>query len=161
MKMIKWSVIGAVAFISVCLISTSVWAGSRQQHRWEGVAIGLGAVIAGSALIDHHAYGYQSGPPVVFSFNYQENRRRPLRSSAYRKPHYGGHPYSWRPHYRGNHDQGCRPHGNYNDNRHQENWSSHDRGHDGDQRSQRQGSQRTEIASVESAGCPGFQIKNT
>ncbi|MBW2196052.1 MAG: hypothetical protein JRF37_11025 [Deltaproteobacteria bacterium] len=35
-----------------------VWAGSRARYRWEGVAIGLGAAIIGSALI--HCYGWFS-----------------------------------------------------------------------------------------------------
>jgi hypothetical protein len=45
-----------IAVVSLCLASTPTWAGSKQQHRWEGVAIGVGAVIAGSALISHNAY---------------------------------------------------------------------------------------------------------
>lgn len=139
MKLMKWSIIGFAAVLSICLISTSVWAGSKQQYRWEGVAIGLGAVTVGSALIDRHAYGYHGGPPVVLSFNYQENHRRPLRHPVYRRPHYGGHHNRWRPHHRGNHDQGCRPHGNYHDNRHQENWTSRDRGDGSGQKSHRHG----------------------
>lgn len=41
-----------------CLItaftSTTVFAGSTQKHRWEGVAIGIGAALLGSALIHQH-----------------------------------------------------------------------------------------------------------
>jgi hypothetical protein len=31
---------------------TSSWAGSPQSHRWEGVAIGIGAAIIGSAILN-------------------------------------------------------------------------------------------------------------
>ncbi|MBW2266259.1 MAG: hypothetical protein JRF28_08905 [Deltaproteobacteria bacterium] len=41
-----------------------VWAGSRARYRWEGVAIGLGAAIIGSALI--HCYEPQYSSSMVF-----------------------------------------------------------------------------------------------
>ena len=44
-----------ILFISVLCISflaSPVWAGSKQRHRWEGVAIGMGAAILGGALLN-------------------------------------------------------------------------------------------------------------
>ena len=38
----------AITLIMVLsFITTSAWAGSKQRHRWEGVAIGVGAAIVG------------------------------------------------------------------------------------------------------------------
>jgi hypothetical protein len=38
--------------VCLCLAASPAWAGSKQRHRWEGVAIGLGAAIVGSALVN-------------------------------------------------------------------------------------------------------------
>ena len=47
----KYSISLVVAIISISLItSTNALAGSKQQHRWEGVAIGVGAAILGHAI---------------------------------------------------------------------------------------------------------------
>lgn len=44
-----------LAFLSIFILIAArpvdSWAGSPQSHRWEGVAIGVGAAIIGSALI--------------------------------------------------------------------------------------------------------------
>ena len=126
MKTTKTLIVALTAVLSLGMICTSVWAGSKQQHRWEGIAIGVGAAIVGSALINHHAYGYPSGPPVVFSFNYRENHRHPSRHRGYRIPHRGGHDNRWRAHDRGPH---CSGHGRLHGHRHHGNWQSHDRRH--------------------------------
>ena len=47
-------------FGAIWTVPQTSWAGSPQQHRWEGVAIGIGAAIIGSALIKAHQH-----PPVV------------------------------------------------------------------------------------------------
>jgi hypothetical protein len=58
---------------SMTLFTNPVLAGSKQHYRWEGVAIGLGAAILGSSLInnyspehvtvvEHRTY-YQPDPP--------------------------------------------------------------------------------------------------
>ncbi|QTA93707.1 hypothetical protein [Desulfonema magnum] len=39
--------------VCVCLLTPPAWAGSKQRHRWEGVAIGIGAAILGSAIINN------------------------------------------------------------------------------------------------------------
>lgn len=47
-------------FVAVCLTlalaAPAAWAGPKQRHRWEGVAIGMGAAILGGALINAHRY---------------------------------------------------------------------------------------------------------
>lgn len=42
--------------LCISFLVPSAWAGSKQRHRWEGVAIGIGAAILGSALFcrPHH-----------------------------------------------------------------------------------------------------------
>ncbi len=134
MKMTKKLIIAVAAVLSLGLISTSVWAGSKQQHRWEGVAIGVGAAIIGSALINHHAYGYHSGPPVAFSFNYRENHRHPSRHRGYWKPHRGGHDNHWRSYDRGHRGRIHRSDGDVHGHRYHGKWKSHDRGHPGERR---------------------------
>ncbi len=44
-------------FVSLTLVVPSAMAGSKQRHRWEGVAIGVGASVLGGALLGI--------PPVV------------------------------------------------------------------------------------------------
>ena len=56
MKTNKWLTMLAVIIIP-CLITQHAWAGSEQRYRWEGVAIGLGAALVGSALADAY-WGY-------------------------------------------------------------------------------------------------------
>lgn len=49
---------------ALCLVfsSSSAFAGSKQRHRWEGVAIGIGAAMLGSAIIHdvHVNHGHTS-----------------------------------------------------------------------------------------------------
>ncbi len=107
MKTRNGLIVTVVAVVSLSLASTSSWAGSKQQHRWEGVAIGIGAVMVGSALINHHAYGYHGGPPIALSFNYRDGHRYPAR----RHGHYKRHHNHWRPHARGPRYSGNYRHG--------------------------------------------------
>ncbi|MBR9984641.1 MAG: hypothetical protein KFF68_01910 [Desulfosarcina sp.] len=139
MKKTKKWITAVVAVLSLGLTSTSVWAGSKQQHRWEGVAIGVGAAIVGSALINHHAYGYHSGPPVAFSFNYRENHRYPSRYCGYRKPHRGGHDDHWRTYDRGHPSMGHRHDRHVHGNRHHGKWQPRDRGPHDDRRGHSRG----------------------
>jgi len=132
MKMTKKWIIAVSTVLSLCLMSPSVWAGSKQQHRWEGVAIGVGAAIVGSALINHHALGYHSGPPVAFSFNYRENHRYSARHPGYSQPYNGGPHNHWRYRDRGQHYQGHRQHGNAYGKLYRGNWKSPDRWNRGD-----------------------------
>jgi len=50
----KFFVTLIVAVVCLSFSATSVWAGSKQRRRWEGVAIGIGAAILGHALIKNH-----------------------------------------------------------------------------------------------------------
>lgn len=43
-----------IATFGLSLVAPSVWAGNVQRNRWEGVAIGIGAALLGSALFNHH-----------------------------------------------------------------------------------------------------------
>ena len=54
--------VGLILSLTIVLASTSnpAFAGSKQKHRWEGVAIGIGAAMLGSILYHHH-----KGPPHV------------------------------------------------------------------------------------------------
>lgn len=53
-----------VAVIAIVMTSSSVLAGSKQRHRWEGVAIGVGAAILGHAIYQAHKVERQ--PQVVY-----------------------------------------------------------------------------------------------
>ena len=51
------------AGILLTFLTVPAWAGSPQQHRWEGVAIGIGAVVVGSAILHSLNHpGYQPQP---------------------------------------------------------------------------------------------------
>ncbi len=54
MKKRSVSVLILVSALIIVFVAHSAWAGSPQSHRWEGVAIGIGAAILGSALYQHH-----------------------------------------------------------------------------------------------------------
>ena len=51
-----------VAVFSFTLLSTPAQAGSKQRHRWEGVAIGVGAAILGSTLFHYHNSYHECRP---------------------------------------------------------------------------------------------------
>lgn len=52
MKKIAISLIAALTCVS--LLTVPAWAGSKQRHRWEGIAVGIGAVLLGTALLNSH-----------------------------------------------------------------------------------------------------------
>lgn len=80
--MTKKILIIAMTLILCAVLTSSAMAGSTQRHRWEGVAIGVGAAIIGGAIIHGlthpyrpayayrpaHVYrpGYVSGPAPVY-----------------------------------------------------------------------------------------------
>ncbi len=92
MKIIKLITIAILTLFCISATATASWAGSRQQHRWEGVAIGLGAAILGHAIYQNHQRPAPE-PDVVY------RERRPGR--YYHGKHYrSGHwKYKkvWRP----------------------------------------------------------------
>jgi hypothetical protein len=65
-------------FVTVATIPDNTWAGSTQRHRWEGVAIGIGAAIIGSALINSlHGSPAVVGPaPTQAAVHYYHERPR-------------------------------------------------------------------------------------
>ena len=64
-KMKKSVFIAMLSTILCCsFVGTPAWAGDKQRHRWEGVAIGIGAVILGNALLN--GCYYSQPPPVVY-----------------------------------------------------------------------------------------------
>ena len=60
MNLKKLPLIMIAVFLSLLFAANWSWAGNVQRNRWEGVAIGIGAAILGSALINQHRY---SPPP--------------------------------------------------------------------------------------------------
>ena len=56
---------------SLSLVVSSAWAGSKQRHRWEGVAIGIGAAVLGSALLNNYSH-----PPAKVVYRYGPPRHR-------------------------------------------------------------------------------------
>jgi hypothetical protein len=64
MKTKKVLIIMVIALCGIALVSSSALAGSKQRHRWEGVAIGVGAAILGHAIYQSHKAELQ--PQVVY-----------------------------------------------------------------------------------------------
>ena len=64
MKMQKLGLCLFVVLISTVLATSSALAGSKQRHRWEGVAIGVGAAILGHAI--YQAHRSDQPPQVVY-----------------------------------------------------------------------------------------------
>ena len=62
----KTMIITLIVLIAVAinLQASSAMAGSKQRHRWEGFAIGIGTAIIGSAILDNHHnhHRYQPAP---------------------------------------------------------------------------------------------------
>ena len=81
----------AMIFSFVVLVP-SAHAGSVQKHRWEGLAIGVGAAILGSALLkDHHT-----------RTRYVYTRDEPPR----RHRHLSHRPYNYKKHHKRRHHHG-------------------------------------------------------
>lgn len=69
-------------------------AGSRQRHRWEGVAIGIGAAVLGHALFQHHKDPHPE--KVVVYDGIRDNRRRHHKHRKHRRGHWEMEKV-WRP----------------------------------------------------------------
>ena len=77
-----------VSVFSLTILTPRAHAGSAQRHRWQGVAIGIGAAILGGAIFNHH------------------KKNRPRHESSYRPgpaPKHRHHKYERRKHYRKQH----------------------------------------------------------
>lgn len=124
----------AAAAVSATLVFAypSAWAGSPQQHRWEGVAIGVGAAILGSALIYHHGIHIYTparmvhSPRAPFRQHHPEIRHR---HQSHWKPHYRGHRTHWKHYDRGLNGPYKRPMGPKYGNRFPFQGRDHRRGH--------------------------------
>lgn len=97
-NMKKWIVL--LSIIGFIFSASSSFAGQKQRHRWEGVAMGLGAVILGNALINSNDHCcppprrvYYYPPPVVrcpppcrdpYVRAYEQERERLRRQEQYR-----------------------------------------------------------------------------
>ncbi|MEA2082911.1 MAG: hypothetical protein U9O82_01470 [Thermodesulfobacteriota bacterium] len=72
MKKNKFAVIFLIPLLLVTFSATSANAGSRERHRWEGAAIGIGSLVLGGILVDRigrqctprreHVYVYLDPP---------------------------------------------------------------------------------------------------
>lgn len=86
MKKILW--IGLLAIFCAAASAPTAWAGAKQRHRWEGVAIGVGAAILGHAIIQQHhrayAHPYRGGGTVIIERN---NDRCDYPRRRYRRHH--------------------------------------------------------------------------
>ena len=101
MKTSNGLILTIAAVVSLCLVSTSAWAGSAQQHRWEGVAIGIGAAIVGSAIIHHHGHSHHATAPVRYGHGHRKHYQNSHRYHGYKKPRYRGHHRNGKSHFRG------------------------------------------------------------
>ena len=77
-----------LTLMATVLFASSALAGSKQRHRWEGVAIGVGAAILGHAIYQNHKAHQQ--PHVV----YVEPQRTDRYNCGYRHKHPHGH-WAW------------------------------------------------------------------
>ena len=112
MKFKNKHTVAAVAIVSLCLASTPTWAGSKQQHRWEGIVIGVGAAIVGSAIIKYHGHVYHPPAPVRYYHGHRGTYHGPINcyrhgKHRYRGPHwYGKHHHRGHGHFRRYHNRG-------------------------------------------------------
>lgn len=77
------SLVIIVSVLSLSLTASTAFAGKAQHDRWKGVAIGVGAVILGSAIWDHHRHY----PPRAPEY-YKAPARRSEKYRSHRKGHW-------------------------------------------------------------------------
>lgn len=70
-------------FTIVAAIPSSSWAGSPQSHRWEGVAIGVGAAIIGSAILKNMHQNYSAADREPQPAEVHHYHHRPPRPTGY------------------------------------------------------------------------------
>ncbi|MEJ2658964.1 MAG: hypothetical protein P8012_17545 [Desulfobacterales bacterium] len=85
MKKKKYIIMIIATVFTVSFVVSSAWAGSPQQYRWEGVAIGVGAVIVGSALLNNCLYAH---PPVRVVYRHVERPRHGFYSPSRYRAHW-------------------------------------------------------------------------
>ncbi|MCK5322902.1 MAG: hypothetical protein KAJ45_02105, partial [Desulfobulbaceae bacterium] len=94
-----------IPLLLVTFSATSAYAGSRERHRWEGAAIGIGSLVLGGILVDQigrqctpsreHAYVYLDPPqPLRKKRGHWKMRRRwvdPSYERIWNPGHYNRH----------------------------------------------------------------------
>ena len=108
----RWMIVAA-AIAVLTLVSTSSWAGSKQQYRWEGVAIGIGAAILGSTLLHHHGVHVSTPATVVHYSGYRRDHHHRSGHYAYGTHRHWGHPYHRKHQLQGRSHGGPRHKGNF------------------------------------------------
>ncbi|MEA3487024.1 MAG: hypothetical protein U9R20_05140 [Thermodesulfobacteriota bacterium] len=93
----KAGVMIVVVVMLISLVSLPAWARSAQHYRWEGVAIGIGAAIIGSAILDscchprYGAYAYNYPPPPPRRHGHWTHKKTwvaPTYKNAWNPAHY-------------------------------------------------------------------------
>jgi len=95
----KPAIILIIVILGLSLTTTPVWAGSKQRHRWQGAAIGIGAVLLGHAILHprSHAPAYPQGvyqPPPKPRHGHWKFRKvwvPPTCRTVWNPEHYNGH----------------------------------------------------------------------
>jgi len=64
------------ASIAIVFVTPASWAGTPAQHRLEGVAIGIGALILTKAIIDHHRHHEVAAVTPAAHHNRKHRARR-------------------------------------------------------------------------------------
>ena len=82
MKNKKQITLTILAIFTVFAFTTPALAGSPQQHRLEGVAIGIGAVVLGKAIFDAYHHPDPSRAPQSVVALYHHNGREPVHEPA-------------------------------------------------------------------------------
>ena len=101
MKKNKLAVIFLIPLLLVTFSATSAYAGSRERHRWEGAAIGIGSLVLGGILVDQigrqctprleHAYVYFDPPQPLRKKRGHWKMRRKWVESSYERVWNPGH----------------------------------------------------------------------
>ena len=65
------------ASVAIAFAAPATWAGSPSQHRLEGAAIGIGALILTKAIIDHHRHEVAAVAPASHRYGNHRPRRAP------------------------------------------------------------------------------------
>ncbi|GEM_PF-237537 len=91
MKTKRLLLVCVVGIFAISAAAPSAWAGSAQRYRWEGVAIGVGAAIVGSALLAQYASPRYERTTVYENVYYTPPRRH--HRHHWRRWHHRRHGY--------------------------------------------------------------------
>ena len=92
MKLKKLFIGLTIAVFTIALVSSTAMAGSKQRHRWEGVAIGVGAAILGHAIYQSHKADHYPQTVYVEPNPPQRYNHEP----RHRHGHWNGRRPGWR-----------------------------------------------------------------